>query len=304
MKLPCLYLNSILIASAIMFSGCATAPKTVKVSAQILVTDAGKVQKTGLAPVWIYDATNAQLTAQFPLPKFGGRSRQDWQRITTAFPNSLNVYSNYAALDPLGPQAEVKRIAANAEYYKMKDALNGQTNGPAFDAVQRQELEVKRLLAEENKLWDAADDARELIVLWYNLNPGLLYAAGLPAPLATAQTDKKGNFNFTLPAGKSVLIAAHIEGTVDGQPGNYFWLLPFNAGIAATNAIVLTGDNASCKHTKPQMPPVMLPEANGYIGNVGFWMLNRARDARQSYEPPTQSAPGNESLRLSSPGTR
>jgi hypothetical protein len=283
MKFPRQFIVSTLIASAVLFAGCATAPKTVQVSGQILVSDGGKIQKTGLAPIWIYDATNTQLTAKFTLPNFGGRSRADWQRITTAYPNSLNVYSNYAVLQPLGPQAEVKRIAANEEYYKLKGALNGQTNGPAFDAVQQKELEVKRLLAEENRLWDAPQDIRELIVLWYNLNPGLLYAAGLPESLATAQTDKKGNFNFNLPAGKNVLIAAHIEGTVGGQPGNYFWLVPFNAGNAATNAIVLTGDNTTCKRTKSEMPPVMLPEANGYIGNVGFWMLNRTRDTRQSY---------------------
>lgn len=291
MKLPRRFIGFALFVSAVLFAGCKTAPKTVNVTGQILVSDAGKIQKTGLAPIWIYDATNSLLTTNLPLPNFGGRSRQDWQRITAAYPNSLNVYSNYAVLQPLGGQAQTKRIAANETYYKMKDALNGQTNGPAFEAVQQQEAEVKRIMTEENKAWDAADDARELIVLWYNLNPGILYATGVPEPLATAQTDRSGKFSFCLPADKKVLIAAHIEGKVDGQPGNYFWLMPFDAGNAITNVIVLNADNAICKRTQNQMPQVILPKDNGYIGAVGFGMLNRVRDARMSYEPPTHSTP-------------
>ncbi len=298
MKLPFCLITATL--AALIASGCATAPRLTTITGQILVSDAGQIQKTGLAPIWIYDATNAQLTAKIPLPNFGGRGRQDWQRIVTAYPNSLSVYSNYAALQPLAPKAEVKRMAANAAYYQKKAGLNGQTNGPDFAAVQQLEAEAKRLLAEENKLWDQADDLRDLIVLWYNLNPGILYATGLPQPLATAQTDKRGHFSFTLPKSKNVLIAAHIEGTVDGQPGNYFWLVPLNSGNAATNVIVLNSDNASCKRTKSQMPQIILPEANGYIGAVGFWMLNRVRDARTSFEPPPQKAP----IRLSTPGTK
>ena len=298
MKLPCWIINSTLIA--LVISGCAITPKTTVITGQILVSDAGKIQKTGLAPIWIYDATNVQLTAKIPLPNFGGRGRQDWQRIVTAYPNSLGVYSNYVVLQSLAPKAEVKRMAANEEYYKKKEALNGQTNGPDFEAVEQLEAEAKRLLAEENKLWDQKDDMRDLIVLWYNLNPGILYATGVPEPLVTAQTDKSGHFSFTLPKSKSVLIAAHIEGTVDGQPGNYFWLVPFNSGNGATNVIVLNSDNAGCKPTKPQMPQIILPEANGYIGAVGFWMLNRVRDARPSYEPPPQNAP----IFLSAPGTK
>lgn len=273
-------------ASVVLFAGCKTAPRKVTIIGQISVTAGEKIQKTGLAPIWIYDETNSLLTTNLPLPNFGGRSRKDWQRITTAYPNSLNVYSNYAVVQPLGGQAQTKRITATEIYYKMKAALNGQTNSAEFEAVLKQEVEVKRILAEENKLWDAADDLRDLIVLWYNLNPGILYATGVPEPLATAQTDKSGKFSFSLPAGKKVLIAAHIEGTVDDQPGNYFWLVPFAAGNATTNVIVLTADNATCKRTKSQMPQIILPKDNGYIGAVGFWMLNRVRDARLSYEPP------------------
>ena len=55
--------NLTLVVMAAVFAGCATAPKTVKITGQILVSDGGKIQKTGLAPVWIYDATNVQLTA-------------------------------------------------------------------------------------------------------------------------------------------------------------------------------------------------------------------------------------------------
>ena len=274
--------NVTIVALAVLFTGCANAPKTVKISGQILVSDAGQIQKTGLAPIWIYDATNLQLTNKIPLPKFGGRTRQDWQRIVTAYPHSLSVYANYAVLQPLGPKAEVKRDAVAEEYYKKKDALIGQTNGPDFEAVQQLESEMNRLLVEENKLWDQADDMRDLIVLWYNLNPGILYTAGLPEPLATAQTDRNGNFSFILPKSKNVLVAAHIEGAINGQSGNYFWLVPLNSGNAATNAIVLTGDNASRKRKKDKMPRIILPEAGGYIGDVGFWMLNRVRDARQN----------------------
>jgi len=282
MKYSVVLLGLALALTLPLSTGCKTTSGMTVVTGQILVSDAGKVQKTGLAPVWIYDATNTLLTTNLPLPDFGGRSRQDWKRIVTAYPQSLSVYSNYAALQPLAPKAEIKRNAANEEFYRMKAALNGQTNGPAFDALQRQQAEVERLLAEENRLWDAADDLRDLIVLWYNLNPGILYAAGLPHPLQTVQTDRNGIFHYNLPAGKKVLVAAHIEGSIHGQPGNYFWLLPVAAGASSTNVLVLDGANAARKRTKAEMPQVILPEENGYLGAVGFWMLNRVRDARMS----------------------
>jgi hypothetical protein len=271
------------VVTAALLAGCNSAPRTVTITGQILVSDGGKIQNTGLAPVWIYEATNTQLTTKIPLPDFGGRSRKDWQRIVTAFPASLSVCSNYDALKPLAPKAEVKRMALAKEYYQSKQALNGQTSGPDFEAMKRLETEMNRLMAEENRLWDQADDMRDMIVLWYNINPGVLYAAGVPQRLTTVQTDKQGKFSLTLPASRKVLIAAHIEGAIDGQPGNYFWLVPFDSGKAATNSVILSGDNVSCKHTRPQMPHVILPKANGYIGDAGFWMLNRVRDARHPF---------------------
>jgi hypothetical protein len=249
-----------------------------QVGGQIRVTDGGKIQPTGLAPVWIYDATNVQLTANIPLPVFGGRTRDDWQRIVKACPNSLSVYSNYETLVPLAPAAEVKRIAKADECVKMREKLNGQTNGPDFTALEKLRAEWRQLMTEEDRLWDQEDDRGELIVLWYNLNPGILYSAGLPKPFATAQTDPDGHFTFTIPVNKPVLIAAHINGAVHGQAGNYFWLLPYDPAHAGTN-LVLNGDNARCKRTQARMPQVILPETNGYIGSVGFWSIHRLRDS-------------------------
>ena len=70
MKLPFCLITATL--AALIASGCATAPRLTTITGQILVSDAGQIQKTGLAPIWIYDATNAQLTAKIPLPNFGG----------------------------------------------------------------------------------------------------------------------------------------------------------------------------------------------------------------------------------------
>ena len=161
--------------------------------------------------------------------------------------------------------------------------LDGRTSGPEFDAVTRLQAEAARLLAEENAAWDGADDLRDLIVFWYNLNPGVLYVSGLPAPLATAQTDKSGHFSFRLPAWKNVLVAAHIEGTIAGKPGRYFWLLPFNADNSPTNMLALSGDNAAARLEKAQLARIILPETNGFLGEVGFWMLNRVRDDRAGH---------------------
>jgi hypothetical protein len=281
MKVVSFIFNFTLILMMVWLTGCVSIPRTAVIHGQIVVADEGKIQEAGRAPVWIYDAADVRLTTKIPLPGFGGRSRDDWKRIVTDYPNSLTLYSNYETLAALPPAAEVKRIAKAQEYYNKKAALNGQTNGPDFEAVKKLGAEWKQLMAEEDRLWDEEDDLGELIVLWYNLNPGILYTIGLPEPLATAQADPNGCFSFTIPMNKPVLIATHINGTVGGQAGGYFWLLPFDAARRGTNAIVLDGDNARCKRALSRMPPVILPQTNGYIGSVGFWSLNRLRDGRR-----------------------
>ena len=206
MKFPAFFINSTIIALAILFTGCATTSKTSRISGQILASDNGQIQKTGKAPVWIYDATNADLTISNALPNFGGRSRQDWKRIVAAYPNSLNAYSNYEAAVQNASATETKYRDVNQKYRDKKDALNGQTNGPDFDLVQQLEADAKKALVDKELAWDKDDDARELIFYWYGVNPEILYA-GLPGPLALAQTDTNGYFSIELPKSKKVLLA-------------------------------------------------------------------------------------------------
>jgi hypothetical protein len=280
MKVVPLIFNFTWILMMVWATGCASISKTPAIHGQIVVADAGKIQETGRAPVWIYDAANVQLTTKIPLPGFGGRSRDDWKRIVTAYPDALSVYSNYEALVALPPAAEVKRIAKAREYYEKKAALNGQTNGSNYEAVKKLGTEWKALMAEEDRLWDQEDDMGELIVFWYNVNPGILYAAGLPEPLLTTQTDQSGRFSFTIPLDKPVLIATHINGTAGSQAGNYFWLVPLDPAHAGTNGIILNGENVRCNRKQSNMPQVILPETNGYLGSAVFGPLHRLRDER------------------------
>ena len=280
MKAVSYIFNSIFVFVAAGLAGCAIVPRTVSVSGQILVDDGGKIQPTGRAPVWIYDGTDPQFTTKIPVPTFGGRSRDDWKRIVTDYPNSLAVYSNYEALVLLPPAAEIKRLAKAQEYHEKLVTLNSHSNSPDLEAVKRLGMEWKKLLAEEDRLWDEEDDMGELIVFWYNINPGILYTTGLPQPLATTQTDSAGRFLFTIPKGKPVLIATHIYGTIDGEEGNYFWLQPVGAAHPDTNVVVLNGGNARRKRTQARMPQVILPETDGFIGNVSFWSVHRLRDDR------------------------
>lgn len=273
-----------LVAVAFLFAGCATAPKTTTtISGQILVNDEGKIQKTGLAPIWIYDATNVQLAAQIPLPNFGGRSRADLTRIRKEYPAVLTVCSNYqAVMDKTGP-AQIRYGDLNQKYHEMKEALHGQTNGPDYDAVKQQGAVVWRAWEENRQAWDAADDQRELLFYWFNVNPGLLYA-GLPQPLATTQADTNGNFSITLPRSKDVLLVAHIEGTVNGQPGHYFWLQPLSTKRVEEQSVTLNGDNVHLtkrnSELKPMMIYVLLDSGNG---GLSIGQVHRIRDSQQNW---------------------
>ena len=275
------FINSIFIATAILSAGCSTSPKTVKISGQILVSDAGKVQKTGMAPIWIYDATNTQLTASLPLPNFGGRSRTDLARIRKEYPTVLTVCSNYqAALDKF-PSLEMRYRDLNQNYSDMKNALRGQTNGQDFDAVKKLGNEIRQAMEARDRALDEGDDARELLFYWFNVNPGILYA-GLPRPLATTQADTNGNFSITLPQSKSILIATHIEGSINGQPGHYFWLQPATNCQSETKFILNNTNDCLTKRNselKPMMIYVLLDSGNG---GVSLGPIHRTRDSQQS----------------------
>jgi hypothetical protein len=288
MKFRFFFINSTIIVLAVLFTGCASTPKVSKISGQILVNDNGQIQKTGNAPIWIYDATNADLAISNVPPNFGGRGRQDWKRIVAAYPNSLNAYSNYEAAVQNASANETKYRDVNQKYWDKKQALNGQTNGqtngPDFELVQQLEANAKQALTDKELAWDKDDDSRELIFYWYGVNPEILYA-GLPEPLALAQTDTNGNFSIELPKSKKVLLAVHIQGAVNSQPGDYFWLVPLTSGDANSSHLVLNGDNARARKVKPTLPVIILPEANGYIGNIGFstQSQNRMRDRGTPY---------------------
>lgn len=282
MKSPLIF-NLTLVAMVAVFAGCATAPKTVTISGQIIVNNGGKIQKTGLAPIWIYDATNVQLTANIPVPNFGGRSRTDLNRIRKDYPAVLTVCSNYQAASDGFPAAEMKYRDLNQKYSDAKNALHGQTNGPDFDAVKELGAEVIRAMEARWQAGDAADDQREFIFYWFNVNQGILYT-GLPQPLATTRTDTNGNFSVTLPASKNVVIVAHIEGSLQEQPGHYFWLLPLAASPSKTTPIILNRDNARLtrknSELKPTMIYVMLDSGNG---GISLGPVHRDRDTRQNW---------------------
>lgn len=276
MKFSYLFINSTIIASAILFTGCATTPKTTQITGQILVSDNGKIQKTGLAPIWIYDATNIQLTANIPLPDFGGRSRKDLTRIRANYPGVLTVCSNYqAVMDKFAP-AEMKYENLNQKYSDMKNALHGQTNGPDFDAVKQLGDQIRQAMEARDRVGDEGDDARELIFYWFNVNPGILYAS-LPQPMAVIQTDTNGNFSITLSKSKNILIAAHIQGSLNGQPGHYFWLLPIS--LSNTNGIVLNSGNVRYAKKESELKPTQLLVLDS---GIGIATPHRTRDSQQN----------------------
>jgi hypothetical protein len=99
--------------------------------------------------------------------------------------------------------------------------------------------------------------------------------------MAVIQTDTNGNFTFGLSQSKNVLLAAHIEATIDGEPGSYFWLVPVNLGDVKATNLVLSGENVNCRKKKSQMPIVTLPRTKGGFVQENFW-LNRVRDVRRN----------------------
>jgi hypothetical protein len=270
---------------ALVLAGCATAPKTVTLNGQIFLTDSGKIQKTGLTPIWIYDVTNSELTTQIPLPNFGGRGRADLTRIRKDYPAVLTVCSNYQAACDKFPAAEIKYRDLNQQFDERKNALHGQTNGPEFEAVQRLRAETASALEARDQAIDESDDARELIFYWFNVNPGILYG-GLPRPLATAQTDTNGEFSITLPKDKNFLVVAHIEGSINGEPGHYFIRWPLTGSWTGARNYIF--DNSSACVTKrnselkPMMIYVLLDNGNG---GLGLSSAPRNRDTQMKMRP-------------------
>lgn len=265
---------------ALLLAGCSTAPKTVQLKGRIFITDGGKLQNTGLAPIWIYDATNTQLTAQIPLPNFGGRGRADLTRIRKDYPGVLTVCSNYQAA--MAAPAQISYGDLNTKYQDKKSALHGQTSGPDYDSVKQLGAEVWQALEKSNLAWDAADDQRELIFYWFNVNPGILYA-GLPQPLVTAQTDTNGDFSVTLPKGKNILLVAHINGTINGEPGHYFIRWPLAGDWTGVGKYIF-GNSSACltkrnSELKPTMIYVLLDNGNG---GICLGPIHRTRDAQQN----------------------
>ena len=284
MKLNCLLINSTLVALAIGLVGCSTAPKTVQLNGKIFITDGGKLQKTGLAPIWIYDATNAQLTALIPLPNFGGRSRTDLARIRKEYPGVLMTCSNYnsamADFTATANAATRKYEDLNSKYWDRKNALHGQTNGLDFDAVKQLGTETWQALEQMNQALGASDDQRELIFYWFNVNPGILYA-GLPQPLATAQTDTNGNFSVTLPQDKSFLVVAHIEGSINGEPGHYFIRWPLAGGWPGTKRYIFGNSSACLIKRSSELKPTQIYPENGIL----LGPIHRTRDSQQNWRP-------------------
>jgi hypothetical protein len=230
--------------------------KTTEIRGQILVSDNGKIQKTGEAPIWVYDATNVQLTANIALPDFGGRTRQDLARIRANYPGVLLVLSNYNSALQKADAAEMEYRTVNGKYWDKKNALKGQTSGPDYKEVQKLEAETKNASDKRWRARDDEDDQGELIFYWFNINPGILYAS-LPPPLTVAETDKNGNFNFTLQQSKNVLLAVHIQGSINGQPGHYFWLLPVSSETKSNN-VVLNSENVRYTKSDSELKPVQI----------------------------------------------
>ncbi|MEI8292102.1 MAG: hypothetical protein WCH99_21745 [Verrucomicrobiota bacterium] len=282
MKLYCLFINSTLVASAIWFVGCSTAPKTVQLNGKIFITDGGKLQKTGLAPIWIYDATNTQLTTQIPLPNFGGRSRTDLARIRKEYPAVLTVCSNYqaAVAQDKFSSFEMKYENLNQKYSDKKEALRGQTNGPDFDVLKQLGGQIRQVLEARDRVIDEGDDARELIFYWFNVNPGILYA-GLPQPLVTAQTDTNGNFSVTLPKDKNILLVAHIEGTINGEPGHYFIRWPLAGGWTGTKRFIFGNSSTCLIKRSSELKPTIIYSENGIM----LGPIHRTRDSQLNWRP-------------------
>ncbi len=277
-KLLHLFINSIIIALAIFHTNLGTAAETNQISGQILINDAGKIQKTGLAPIWVYDATNFQWTDNIALPDFGGRSRKDLARIRASHPGVITVCSNYQSSKEMATAAEMKYRAVNEKFWNKKKELNGQTNGPVFEAVRQLEAETKKASDERWLAWDESDDQRELIFYWFNVNPGILYAS-LPKPLLVARTDTNGNFIFSIPTSKNVVLAAHVQGSLKGQAGHYFWLLP--VGSSNAKKIVLNGDNVRSAKKDSELKPAEILALDSEI--IVIATPHRGRDTRQNY---------------------
>jgi len=242
------------VLGTLMFVGCSNTPKACEIRGQILAGADGTIEKIGDTRVWVYDATNAQLTANIALPNLGGRTRQDWARIRGNYPGFVLVSSNYHKALRQAIIAETEFRTVNQKFWDKKNALKGRTNGPEFEEVQKLQAETKKASDRRWQAWGERDEQSDLIFYWFNVNPGILYAS-LPPPLTAGRADTNGSFNFTVPQSKNVLLAAHLKGSINGRPGQYFWLLPVSS-MAKVNKVVLNPDNVFCAKSASELKPL------------------------------------------------
>ena len=131
-----------------------------------------------------------------------------------------------------------------------------------------------------NQAFDVGDDQRELIFYWFNVNPGILYAF-LPQPLVITQTDTNGNFSVTLPKGKNILLVAHIEGTISGEPGHYFIRWPLAGDWTGVRKYIFGNSSACLIKRSSELKPTIIYSENG----VMLGPIHRTRDSQLNWRP-------------------
>jgi hypothetical protein len=236
-------------------------------------------QKTGFAPIWIYDASETELSKSNGLPDFGGRSRSDFARIRKMYPAILNVWSNYNAAVQKAAAMEMTYRATNEIYQTAKEAENNQNGGSESKKAQKLEEAMNHTSETRWQAVDDSDDQREFIFYWFNVNPGILYST-MPRLLAKTMTDKNGNFSFDMLNTKNTLLAVHVEETINGQTEQYFWLLNVPLNGAKTDDILLNDTNALFHKKNSELKPawILTPDTSVYIATP-----HRVRDTRQDY---------------------
>jgi hypothetical protein len=273
-SLACCVSGLILISSQRVLSS----PLSAKITGKILVLDRGTVQRPGLAPIWIYHP-GVQLTTSNAIPNLGGRTRNDWKRISSEYPAFATVYLKYEGASKKASDSESQYRIANQLYQNQKKVLGRKVEGPGLDTLNKLAEQLKTAESERDRNWDALDDTKELIGFWHNVNPRVLFD-GLPTPLAVTQTDTNGTFTLTLPDAKTVLLAAHIEATIDGQAGHYFWLKEVQIDATGSVNLVLDSNNARCRKKQSEMAYPTLLKTTGDREEVTFTMPTRLRDSR------------------------
>ncbi len=143
-----------------------------------------------------------------------------------------------------------------AKCTKLKDAIDTYEGDPESDEF--------KVLAQV--FTDSLKIYKGTLAKYYHYYSPAYYSAGLPTPLATAETDANGNFSIQIPKTGSWVMGAY-------EQGNDLWLSKVGQHEMERNEVLLSNRNSSSSDSRRSMIKTMDPSAIDEIVATAGYLL-------------------------------